>query len=253
LAARRSSSDGPGQAPRDRRTRARALSAGIVFTGALLFGAGQATTGTAPRAGIRGVRLVDEFVVTKGRIQQQEPGRIVVDEPEVRAVLRSGTSRIAGASFDYLGPTARSAPLASGRLRRQVALKLRAQDGCNVVYVAWRIEPERGIEVTVKRNPGLSRHAQCGARGYSRVIPDHASEPLAIERGTSHSMEAALDGRNLRVHADGVLAWEGRLPVDSLQFDGPAGFRTDNARLRLAFWTDAGGRGSGAARTRTEP
>ena len=28
--------------------------------------------------------------------------------------------------------------------RRQVGLKLRARDGCNVVYVMWRIEPKAG-------------------------------------------------------------------------------------------------------------
>jgi len=225
----------------------------MLFQVVLALGFAPIASASPPAAKPASLHTLEDLQVTTGRVHEPNPGELVIDEPEVRAVLRSGTARVVGASFEYHGPTARSAALASGRIRRQLALKLRARDGCNVVYVAWRIAPESGIEVTVKRNPGLMRHAQCGSRGYSRVIPDHAIEPVAIERGTSHSLEVALDGRELRVHADGALAWEGRLPADALQFDGPAGFRTDNSRLRLTFWTDASQSGSEAARIGTQP
>lgn len=209
----------------------------MLFLVVLALGFAPNASASPPAAKPASLHTLEDLQVTTGRVHEPNPGELVIDEPEVRAVLRSGTARFAGANFEYVGPTARSAALASGRIRRQLALKLRARDGCNVVYVAWRIEPESGIEVSVKRNPGLTRHSQCGSRGYSRVVPESAVKPVAIERGTKHSLEATLDGQTLVVLADGALAWRGRLPAEILQFDGPAGFRTDNCEFGLTFRT----------------
>jgi hypothetical protein len=209
----------------------------LLFQTLLALGFAPLASASPPAARTACIHPLEDLQVTTGRVQESNPGRFLIDEPEVRAVLRSGTARFAAANFEYVGPTARRAALASGRVRRQVALKLRARDGCNVVYVAWRIEPESGIEVSIKRNPGLTTHSQCGTRGYSRVAPESANKPVAIERGTKHSLEATLDGQALVVLADGALAWRGRLPAEILQFDGPAGFRTDNCELGLTFRT----------------
>ena len=66
-------------------------------------------------------------------------------------------------------------PLASGEMRRQFGLKLRAEDACNLVYAMWRIEPESKLVVSVKSNPGQHTSAQCGNRGYQNIKPLHSS------------------------------------------------------------------------------
>ena len=85
------------------------------------------------------------FDVTTGEIRSLPDGRLAIESPEVRAVWRSATPDIAEIRFWYLGPTAATKPLASGEVRRQVGLKLRARATCNVLYVMWHIEPDRRL------------------------------------------------------------------------------------------------------------
>jgi hypothetical protein len=53
-------------------------------------------------------------------------------------------------------------------MRRQSGLKLRAQNGCNLVYAMWRSEPESKLGVSVTRNPGLNASSE---RGNSVPLP----------------------------------------------------------------------------------
>src|SRR5262249_14190434 len=68
----------------------------------------------------------------------------------------------------YLGPTAATKPLASGHVRRQIGLKLRA--------------------------------------------PETTAPVASVPVWSSHKLRAILEGDELAVWADGVLAWEGVLP-----------------------------------------
>ena len=81
----------------------------------------------------------------------------------------------AALTFTYQGEAENTRELASGELRRQLGLKLRAQDGCNVVYVMWRLDPTPKLEVSVKFNPGKRTHEECGADGYTKVKPARRS------------------------------------------------------------------------------
>ena len=89
----------------------------------------------------------------------------------MRALAPGSTGDAAELAFVYRGPSREETRLASGELRRQIGLKLRARDTCNVVYVMWQLEPEPRILVSMKRNPGLSTHAGCGAGGYVTLEP----------------------------------------------------------------------------------
>ena len=154
-------------------------------------------------------------------------------------MLRRHTAPAAEIHFRYLGPTAATKPLASGEVRRQIGLKLRARDTCNVVYVMWHIEPDVRLVVAVKRNPGQGTHAECGTRGYVNLRPRRRAPVAAVRGGSSHTLRAVLQGETLTVWADGVLVWEGSVPPKLLDFDGPVGLRTDNAALELDY--SAGG------------
>ncbi len=159
--------------------------------------------------------------------------------PMIRALVRGGDSS-ARLDFLYLGPSHETALLASGELRRQIGIKLRARDTCNVVYVMWHVAPSHGIHVEAKLNPESRTHAECHDRGYRRVDPTFHSPVSPIAEGTRHSLVASVDGRDLRVLADGELAWSGLLPPEILHLQGPLGFRSDNGEFDIELWTEAG-------------
>ncbi|WP_239576589.1 hypothetical protein [Archangium primigenium] len=176
---------------------------------------------------------VSRLRVTQGRLEPLSGGRQRIEEPKVRAVDATGREglRVAELRLTYLGPSARQRALLSGEQRRQVGLKLRARDGCNVVYVMWRLAPVAGLVVSVKSNPGQSRSDDCDNHGYLTVKPEHRETVPELQTGVAHTLRAELRGTRLRVCVDGVRVWEGPLPAEAFAFDGPVGLRSDNGRF----------------------
>lgn len=176
--------------------------------------------------------------VTSGKVESAG-SMLHVDASGMRAVLPlRETPTSAELSFVYGGASAESAPLANGEERRQIGLKLRAQDTCNLVYVMWRLDPTPGVFVSVKHNPGAATHAECGDRGYINLPASRVPIP-AVGPGERHRLRAELSGRHLRVFADDELAWEDDLPAEALAFDGPPGIRSDNVRFDFELRADA--------------
>jgi hypothetical protein len=171
--------------------------------------------------------------VTEGTIQEFPGQGLSVNVPKMRAYINAYTQPVAEARFTYLGATGNEVPLASGEMRRQFGLKLRAQDSCNLVYAMWRIEPESKLVVSVKSNPGEHSSAQCGNRGYQNIKPRHSSPLPSLGSGGTHILRAEMNGAEMQVFADNFLVWEGSVGPDALAFDGPVGIRSDNARLQI--------------------
>lgn len=201
------------------------------------------------------VRLAaPDLDVTLGRIDARADGRLAVDVAKMRAVSRRPGAPVAELRFSYLGPTQGRSALASGELREQLGLKLRAQDGCNLVYVMWRIAPRPGLVVQVKQNAGAHVHAECGTEGYRTVRPLRSSPVPALKPGEAHTLRAELAGEQLRVHVDGRPVWEGALGPQVLAFDGPVGLRSDNARFTLELLAaEPPASAGGAAGRREDP
>ncbi len=168
----------------------------------------------------------DTLCVTKGSITNATIG-----EPTVRAFALGTSGDAVQLTFRYGGASSADRALESGELRRQVGLKLRAQNSCNVVYVMWRIAPKPGLAVQVKYNPGKARHEECGTEGYIKVKPIVASPIPELDVGSTHTIRAEIRGDELHAWIDGQLAWQGRLPDEARDIAGPAGLRTDNVRL----------------------
>lgn len=179
----------------------------------------------------------DRLSVTRGEVASRPEGRIVVDAPTTRAVARGGTGASAALRFTYLGVTSRTDTLSSGEVRSQVGLKLLAEDGCNLLYVMWRAGERGGVVVQSKRNRGRSTSFECGAEGYRTLAstPLHPSRPLDVGE---HDLRARIDHGRLEVEADGVVVWEGDVSAAIAGLRGPAGLRTDNARVEGVFSTD---------------
>lgn len=167
---------------------------------------------------------------------------LLVESPKFRAVALRGRTPEAALSFTLLGNTEAIAPLASGELRRQLGLKLLAADGCNLVYVMWRIDPRPGIVVSIKRNPGATTHAACGAGGYRNMRPQRVVPVGRPEPGRRHLLAARLRQERLEVEVDGKVVWEGRLGGAISGFDGPVGLRTDNVRVAFQLRVPADAR-----------
>jgi len=172
--------------------------------------------------------------VTSGHVAKQ--GNVLsIDDKSMRAVVNDDHSSEAELQFRYAGPAKRLEPLANGELRMQIGLKLRAKDTCNVVYVMWHIAPDQGVAVSIKSNPKKSTHGECGATGYINEKPTVARTAPPIAPGSTHVLHAVIDHSTLRVHADGILVWEGDLGDAAFAFDGPAGVRTDNVETSFVL------------------
>lgn len=198
------------------------------------------TTASALHARLANINL-PQLSVTHGEIAASAatPGAAAalrVEHPAVRAVLREQTAQQIQLGFTYLGPTSSRVALGSGEVRTQIGAKLRAADGCNVVYAMLRIEPETSVVVQVKHNPGAHTHDDCGSGGYRTMksVAEVASVP-AITIGSTHRFLAAMEGKALRVWLDGALVWFGDVSDEAFTFDGPVGFRTDNGRFDVAL------------------
>lgn len=173
-------------------------------------------------------RRVRELRVTAGALRS-DAGSYHVDVGGMRAYVPGSEGADRGSvRFTYLGPSASTSRLASGELRRQIGLKLRAADTCNVIYVMWHIEPTEGVRVSVKSNPGRHAHAECGAGGYVAQRPARVGAVPSIRRGERHVLTAELRGTVLSVDVDGALAWEGPLSREAFALEGPVGVRSDN-------------------------
>jgi hypothetical protein len=188
-----------------------------------------------------------ELCVTHGAVRAQRSG-FAVTEPSMRAVVAGPPAHSVTLRFTYLGPTKKTVALRSGAVRRQLGVKLRAKDGCNVVYLMWRLEPEPGLVASVKRNDGERTAAECENGGYENVKPERTGPLPLVEVGVTHTLSAAMDGDLLTATVDGLLVWQGHMGPDALAFDGPAGVRTDNVALAMSLLTEPRPGGSACPR-----
>jgi hypothetical protein len=178
----------------------------------------------------------EALTVTSGAVLPAGDGELAIRAPSVRAVAEGRGGADVEVAFVYRGPGREMVPLASGEARRQIGLKLRARDTCNVIYVMWHIEPTTGIHVALKTNPGQRTHAECGDRGYQTLTPTwtRAATP-AIRAGDRRTLRATIERDLMRVTTDGEPAWTGRLPPAALALDGPVGLRSDNGDFDLVL------------------
>lgn len=156
-----------------------------------------------------------------------------VSVAKFRGTFPGSSGDYAALGFRYAGPTSQVERLGSGLERRQLGLKLRARDACNLVYVMWRLEPKAEVAVSLKRNAGASSSRDCGNRGYTNLRAGFLRPPPALEANSEHELAAEISGETLRVAIDGAKVWEGPLPESALELEGPPGVRSDNIAWTL--------------------
>jgi hypothetical protein len=196
----------------------------------------------APERTVKLVPITDTLCVTKGAAKV---GTTVV-EPTMRAVALGSRGDGAALELVYRGDTEATRELASGATRRQFGLKLRAQNGCNVIYVMWRLDPKPMLEVSIKLNPGKATHAECGADGYTKIRPTKSWPVPVLAAGDRHVLRAAINGDDLTAWIDEKVAWRGTLPASARSLVGPAGIRSDNLAFDLVGFSAPEASDSGA-------
>ena len=178
-----------------------------------------------------------ELEVTEGEIARAGRNAMLrTNDPGMRATERDGGMHHTGARlwFRYLGESVVTEPLGSGAIRRQIGVKLRSANPCNLLYVMWHQFPDNVIEVSVKRNPGQTTSAECGNRGYTQLAEvtlgpgpgtdDHSPHVLAVRTRRTDAGAIAI-----RVFKDGALVRRVRVsPELAAGLDGPIGVRSDN-------------------------
>jgi hypothetical protein len=174
--------------------------------------------------------------VTQGALRD-DAGALRVDGPRLRAEAPGREVDRAEVRFTYLGPSVETVALGSGAERRQLGLKLRSLDACNVLYAMWRFAPQPGVVVQLKRNPGQRSSSACGNAGYVTVRPELSLPVPPPAPGEVRALRADLEGGRLSVRVDGRLVWDGALPPEVDALRGPVGLRADNARVRLVLAT----------------
>ncbi len=196
----------------------------------------------APERTVKLVPITDTLCVTRGAAKIGT----TVTEPTMRAVALGSRGDGAALELVYRGDTDTTRELASGAARRQVGLKLRAQNSCNVVYVMWRLDPKPMLEVSIKLNPGKAFHAECGAEGYTKIRATKSWAVPVLASGDKHVLRAAINGDDLTAWIDEKVAWRGTLPASARTLVGPAGIRSDNLRFDLVSFSAPPAENTGA-------
>jgi hypothetical protein len=184
----------------------------------------------------------ESLCVTKGAMTDAS-----ITEPTMRGYAPGFGGDAAALTFTYRGETFETRELAGGEARRQIGLKLRAQDSCNVVYVMWRLDPKPKLDVSVKFNVHEKTHEECGADGYTKVRPHKKSFVPAFEYGKTHTLRAEIVGDELFAWIDDQLLFQGTLPQTARMIRGPAGVRSDNIKFDLVALAAPKGEGSAPA------
>jgi hypothetical protein len=204
-----------------------------------ILGLGLVALATFPPAKAQTRARHRDFEVSDGKIDNAPGNRLMVGSKEMRATLKKASpSQKVAVNFTYLGPTSAVSHLGNGEVRHQFGIKLKAQDTCNLVYVMWNFDTQK-IAVSVKFNPGLRTHDECLDRGYiGRIKTRVSAPPPAVDVDQPHTLSADLEGQELTVGADGTIVWRGTLVPVVLEFTGPVGLRSDNARVVFDFFVD---------------
>jgi hypothetical protein len=171
-----------------------------------------------------------------------------IDKPSMRAVAKGTDGEAASLTFTYGGELENMKKLDSGDVRRQIGLKLRAENGCNLIYVMWRLDPKPMILAQVKRNRGQKDHKGCGSGGYKWVKAKEQHTPPALTVGAKYTLRAEIENEELQVFVDDALYWRGALPESVRDLRGPAGIRSDNLAFDLVSFDAASGVDAGNAK-----
>lgn len=129
----------------------------------------------------------------------------------------------------YFGPSTEPGTLDSGILRRQIGLKLRSADPCNLLYVMREVDPEHRIFVQAKMNPGMKTSDECGSNGYIN-LGDTPVDPAVLGK-LSATFRTVIGVEQLEVRENGKLMLSIAIDGPLSKLKGHYGVRSDSGRF----------------------
>ena len=180
--------------------------------------------------------------VTSGKVRPLRSGLLEIDHNSVRAVQKGRWAQNGKIRFESRGQTAELKPFKSGIVKEQIGLKLRAMNGCNLVYVMWTLAPKEEITVRIKENPGKTESDDCENDGYTLLNTYRVPKKKSARNGRTSRLQADFVSKghkhHVRVYVDNVRVLQVRIPHSFVAtVNGPVGLRSDNGRFRLRLWT----------------
>jgi hypothetical protein len=165
---------------------------------------------------------------TDGQIIQRSLDTFSVTSAEMRA--SSNASGPVTLQVINAGPSAEISHLRSGDVVSQIGLKIYEENTCNLVYVMRIFTPVPKLVVSVKSNPGMSRHEQCLDHGYKGL--DWVELPTGYEPFT---LTVIPNGQQLHITYTSDSATIDRI-ITVPRSTGTVGVRSDNvaATFRLS-------------------
>lgn len=200
---------------------------------------------TFDRRGLNFSSVNGPLKTTSGKINRTRSGLyLTTTSSKMRAYDSSSNGDVGSLQFKYRGRTKTVSKLASGSIRQQVGVKLRATDSCNLLYIMWQVYPSERIVVSRKENRGKKTHSQCGANGYTTLktlsVPRNLS---ARSKKTRYLSAEIVSERYLNIYVNYKL--HRSIPLDSKTRSflkrtrhGHAGLRSDNASLIFKYMVE---------------
>jgi hypothetical protein len=176
---------------------------------------------------------IRELCVSSGKLHATADARWLSTRPALRATAALSAGHHAALEFRYLGSTEQEKRLGSGNRRRQLGLKLLSRDSCNVVYAMWRFDEPASVVASVKANPDLARHSECGNRGYENLRPLWKARVEPPQLGSVHELSATLQRGLLEVRIDQRPVLRAFVGVPRAPTSGLSGLRSDNVSFEL--------------------
>ena len=150
-----------------------------------------------------------------------------VETPTSRADIPSHSGENLEIKVRYLGPTDQKEYFANGTYQEQVGIKLRSVNGCNVVYIMRRINPNPSISLSIKSNPGVT--TVCGDKGYTMIKSILVPAPKI---GEEFTLAGSFNQNIVTIKLNNQELFTSEVPIVT---KGDAGIRTDNAKIIFTY------------------
>jgi hypothetical protein len=176
--------------------------------------------------------------VTSGKIVENSPYFLAVDDPSMRATVRDSTNTLACLQFRYLEPTKDRVKTKGGIEFHQIGLKLLSRDPCNLLYVMWRIHPNAELVILQKSNPGQTESNQCCNHGYTDLFRKKVLPFAAAENHELLAQVSQVDGQSVEVTIWTDFQEAARVTLNPKIFpkiDGVSGIRSENGRYQFRY------------------
>lgn len=171
---------------------------------------------------------------------------MLLNKPIVRCCSKKGESERVFLEVKYNGKTRKKKPLKSGIIERQVCLKLKSPNTCNVLYICWNGVDigEEFINIQTKRNASILKRkcrglGKCDGEGYDQPIATIQLQNKTLLDQKFHTLSAQIvkSEKRLIVCVDNAIVYRGLFDLP-IELNGTSGIRSQNGKFLCRFYSN---------------